>query len=223
MSESKRYVLISVLISMFTISLFTALSVIPAVFPQENENIFSVSPGAFTARDVPPLGTPYTIPQNIVVWNRDTVERVAVIHSESPPADSIYPGYELIPNENWVIPIPSSVVIKENSYAIIKLSFDIPRWENLTGENWVVWIPVERQPIIVDNVLEPIVLRPTVTIRIQTTKELPPPPGGVNLALLAVGIVIAVTVICIGVWFYSRKTGGGKARKSEIFKKPGMR
>jgi hypothetical protein len=213
MSESKRYVLICVLISLFTISLFTALSVIPAVFSQEN--IFSVSPGAFTARDVPPLGTPYRIPQNIVVWNRDNVKRVVVITSEIPPADSVYPGYDPIPNENWVIPIPSSVLINENSYAIIQLSFNIPRWENLTGENWVVWIPVERQPIIVDNVLEPVVLRPTVTIRIQTTKELPPPPGKASLALLAMGIVIAIVVISIGAWIWVRKDRGKP--KKEIF------
>jgi hypothetical protein len=223
MSESKRCVLISVLISLFTISLFTALSVIPAVFPQENENVFSVSPGSFTAKNVPPLGTPYIIPQNIVVWNRDNVDRVVVITSEVPPAGHVSPGYEPIPNDNWVVPFPSSVVIKENSYAVIELSFNIPRWENLTGENWDVRIHAERQPIIVDNALEPIVLGLDVVVRIQTTKELPPPPGKVNLALLAVvGIVIAVAVICIGVWLYSRKTGGGgKPRKVRSLRSQG--
>jgi hypothetical protein len=218
MFERKWHVGISVLISLLTISLLTAVLITPPVFSQENatENaIFSVSPGAFTARQVPPMGEPYTIPQNIVVWNRDNVERVVYITSEIPPENSVAQGYEPIPNENWVTPFPSSVLIKENSFAVIQLSFNIPRWENLTGENWEVWIPVERQALPG----EPIVYRPAVRIKIETTEELPAVGIGVTLTLLAVGLVIAVVVICTGVWFWSRRRGRGKPGKGVFFRR----
>jgi len=208
--------LISVLISLFTISLFTALSVIPAVFPQENA-IFSVSPGSFTARDVPPLGTPYIIPQNLVVWNHDNTDRVVSITSEEPAENEITPGYQPIPNENWIRPFPSSVFIKADNFAIIQLSFDIPRDENLTGQKWEVWIPVERQA----NPGEIGVLRPTVRVKIETTTTLPAPGRSASLALLALGIVIAVAVICICAWFYSRKNGERKPRKMRSIKSQG--
>jgi len=208
MSERKWHLGISILISLLTISLIIAISITPLVFSQENA-IFSVSPGAFTASDVPPMGTPYTIPQNLVVWNRDNIARTIYVTSEIPPEDSITPGYEPIPNENWVTPIPSSVLINENSFAVIQLSFNLPRWENLTGQKWEVWIPVERQPFPGEIG----VLRPTVRIKIETTKELPAAGNRASLALLAVGIVIAVAVICIGVWFWSRRRGREKPRK----------
>jgi len=128
--------------------------------------IFSVSPGEFTASQVP-VGIPYTASQNIVVWNRDNIERVVSITSEIPPENSVTPGYEPIPNENWVIPSPASILIKENSYAEVQISLNIPRWENLTGKKWEVWIPVERQPLPG----EVGILRPTVRIKIETTEE----------------------------------------------------
>jgi hypothetical protein len=169
---------------------------------------FSVSPGEFTVRDAPPLGESYTIPQKIVVWNRDNVERVVYITSEIPPENSVALGYEPIPNENWVTPFPSSVLIKENSFAEIQLSFNIPRWENLTGENWEVWIPVERQALPG----EPVVYRPTVRIKIEITKELPPVGKGINyLVLLAAGLLIAMVVISVGIW-YKMRPRRGRAR-----------
>jgi hypothetical protein len=150
------------------------------------------------------MGEPYTIPQNIVVWNRDNVERVVYITSEIPPENSIAAGYEPIPNENWVTPFPSSVLIKENSFAVIQLSFNIPRWENLTGRKWEVWIPVERQALPG----EPVVYRPAVTIKIETTKELPLVGKGINyLVLLAAGLLIAMVVISVGIWYKMRPRG----------------
>jgi hypothetical protein len=210
MLKFKLHLGTSVLISVIMISLLYLL-ITPPVFPQENNGVFSVSPGAFTARDVPPLGSPYIIPQQIVVWNRDNVDRVVTVSSEIPPENSTNAGYGLIPNENWVRPIPSSILIKENSYAIIDLSFDIPRWDNLTNQKWEVWIPVERQALPGEIG----VLRPTVRIDIETTSTLPPAQKGVSLSLLlALGIVIVVVVICICVWVYSRRIGrGGKPRK----------
>ena len=211
MFERKWHVGISVLISLLTISFIAAVLITPPVFSQENatENaIFSVSPGAFTARQVPPMGEPYTIPQNIVVWNRDNVERVVYITSEIPPENSVTQGYEPIPNENWVTPFPSSVLINENSFAVIQLSFNIPRWENLTGQKWEVWIPVERQALPG----EPVVYRPTVRIKIETTEELPPVSKGINYSvLLAAGLLIAMVVISVGIW-YKMRPRRGRAR-----------
>jgi hypothetical protein len=217
MSKRKCHVCISVLIPFLMISLFAVVLIMPPASAQENA-IFSVSPGSFTASKVPPLGTPYTIPQNLVVWNRDNTERVALVTSEIPPASEVTPGYVPIPNENWVRPLPSTVLIKENSYAIIQLSFDIPNWDNLVGQKWEVWIPVERQPLPG----EVGVLRPTVRVKIETTAELPAPERTVSLALLlVVGIVIAVAIICLGVWLYSRKTGVRKTRKMRSLRSQG--
>jgi hypothetical protein len=169
---------------------------------------FSVSPGEFTVRDAPPLGESYTIPETIIVWNRDNIERLIFVTSEIPPENAVSAGYEPIPNENWVTPFPSSVLIKENSFAEIQLSFNIPRWENLTGENWEVWIPVERQALPG----EPVVYRPTVRIKIETTKELPPVGKGINyLVLLAAGLLIAMVVISVGIW-YKMRPRRGRAR-----------
>jgi len=209
MSERKWHVGTSVLISLLTISLITVVLITPPVSPQVSENVFAASPGAFTVRDVPPMGEPYTIPQNIVVWNRDNIERVVSITTEIPSENSVTSGYEPIPNESWVTPFPSSVLIEENSFAIVQISFNIPSWENLTGKKWEVWIPVERQALPGEPVAYGVIVR----MKIETTEELPAAGIGVNLALLAVGLVIAVVVICTGVWFWSRKRGRGKPGK----------
>ena len=167
---------------------------------------FSVSPGEFTVCDAPPLGEPYTIPETIIVWNRDNIERVVYITSKIPSENDVTPGYVPIPNENWVIPLfennySSSFTIPENSYAVIQLSFDIPRWENLTGRKWEVWIPVERQALPE----EPVVYGLTVKIKIETTKELPPVGKGIDyLVLLAAGLLIAMVVISVGIWYKMR-------------------
>ena len=216
MFERKWHVGISVLISLLTISFIAAVLITPPVFSQENatENaIFSVSPGAFTASQVPPTGEPYIIPQVLVVWNRDNIERVVYITSKIPSENDVTPGYVPIPNENWVIPLfennySSSFTIPENSYAVIQLSFDIPRWENLTGRKWEVWIPVERQALPE----EPVVYGLTVKIKIETTKELPPVGKGIDyLVLLAAGLLIAMVVISVGIW-YKMRPRRGRAR-----------
>ena len=162
---------------------------------------FSVSPGEFTVRDAPPMGEPYTIPETIIVWNRDNIERVVSITTEIPPENAVTSGYEPIPNANWVTPFPSSVSINENSFAVIQLSFNIPRWENLTDKKWEVWIPVERQALPG----EPVVYRLTVRIKIETTKELPPVGKGINYSVLfAAGLLIAIVLIGVGIWYKMR-------------------
>jgi hypothetical protein len=121
----------------------------------------------------------------------------------------ITPGYEPIPNENWVYPFPSSsFLIEENSYKLVQISINIPRWENLTGKKWEVWIGVERQALPGEIG----VLRPTVRMKIETTKELPPPPGRPNyLIFLAIGVAIAI--VAVGVWIWSRRRGKAKPGK----------
>ena len=151
---------------------------------------FSVSPGDFTVRNVPPLGQPYTIPETLIVRNFENIDRVIFVTSEIPPENAVTPGYEPIPNENWVRPLPSSSIIHENSYAQVKISINIPRWENLTGQKWEVWIPVERQP----RPGEIGVLRPTVRMKIETTRELPPPPGTSLLLYIAMAVVVVAVV-----------------------------
>jgi len=161
---------------------------------------FSVSPGEFTVRDAPPMGKPWTISESLVVWNRENVTRVAFATVEVPPENMASPGYEPIPNENWVRPYPSSVEIEENSFALISISLDIPRWENLTGQKWEVWIPVERQPMPGEIG----VLRPTVRMKIETTEELPP-LSELPLPLYIIVVVGAVAVaVGLLVWFKRR-------------------
>lgn len=198
---------ISVLIFLSVFSLLTAVLIAPPAFAQV-ENVFTVSPGEFTARNAPPMGEPYTLPQNLVVWNRDNIPRSIFVTSEVPPENFIRPGYDPLPNENWVIPYPSSVLIEENDYALIQISMNIPRDNTLTGQRWEVWIPVERQPILG----EVAVLRPTVRMKIETTGELPAVGEGTNyLVPMVVGLAIAIVVA--GVWVWSRRKGRKKPKR----------
>ena len=160
-----------------------------ATYGQENA-VFSVSPGEFTVSDVPLTGTPYTIPQIIVVWNGDNVSRTVSITTEIPPENATSPGYEPIPNENWVIPSPSSALISENSYAEVQILLNIPRWENLTWQKWEVWILVERQALPGEIG----VLRPIVRMKIETAEEVPLPHAPIYINgndnfILANGVV----------------------------------
>ena len=169
------------------------------------ETQFSVSPGAFTVRDVPPMGEPYTIPEIIIVWNRENIERLIFVTSEIPPENAISAGYEPIPNENWVRPFPSSSIIHENSYVKVKISINIPRWENLTGQKWEVWIPVERQPLPGEIGI----LRPTVRMKIETTEELPPISEHPFLLYIAAAIGAGAVAVALGLWAWSK----GRPRK----------
>jgi len=164
------------------------------------EPLFSASPGEFTVRNAPPMGKPWTIPESIVVWNRDNVPRIAFVSVEVPPENMVSPGYEPIPNENWVRPYPSSVEIEENSFALIDISLDIPRWENLTGQKWEVWIPVERQP----QPGEIGVLRPTVRMKIETAEELPA-EGTESTKYLVIAVGVVSVTVALGLLVWSRR------------------
>jgi len=218
MVERKKYVSIGLLISIVTISLLTALSITPSVFPQENP-IFSVSPDRITASKVPPLGSSYIIPQKLVVWNRDNVERLVSVASAIPAQlteNENRDGYTQIPDLNWVHPLfennrkySSSSTIGENTFAEVVISFEIPHWENLTNQKWVVWIPVQRTPLPG----EVGVLRPTVILEIQTTAELPPLAGNRNYLLIFLIIIIIIVILAICAWIWSRRTGERKPKR----------
>jgi hypothetical protein len=175
---------------------------------QQDDAIFSVSPGVFTARNVPPLGQPYTIPETIIVWNRDNSKRLISITSEIPPENEVTPGYEPIPNENWVRPLPSSILSDENSFVQFKISIDIPRQENFTSQKWEVWIPVERQPLPGETSI----LRPTVRMRIETASELPPLRGATYYLALIISAILVIVAIAVAAWILSRSKGIKRGR-----------
>ena len=152
-----------VLLSVFMI-VSLILSVGPVVRAQEGENVFTVSPGEFTAHNVP-VGELY-ISRNLVVWNRDNVERVVHITVDTPPVGDVRPGYAPIPNENWVQPYPSSFTIEKNSSVEFHIWLSIPQQEALKGQKWGVWAIVERQSLKGEEV----VLTPIVRMNIETTK-----------------------------------------------------
>ena len=176
------------------------------------QQAFSVSPAEFTVSKAPPLGEPWRIQQELVVRNGDNIERFFTITAEIPPDNAVRSGYEPIENENWVIPLPSSVVIPENSFKEIQISFNIPRWENLTNKKWEVWISVMRQPLQGEIGI----LNPTVRVKIETTAELPPPPESRNYLLIFLIIIIIIVIIAICAWVWSRRTGDRKPKKGAL-------
>jgi len=152
-----------VLLSAFMI-VSLILYVSPVARAQEGENVFTVSPGEFTAHGVP-VGELY-ISRNLVVWNGDNVEREVQITVETPPVPKVRQGYVPIPDENWAIPYPSSFTIEKNSSAEFQIWLSIPQQEALKGQKWEVWAIVERQPLL----WEERVLRHIVRMNIETTK-----------------------------------------------------
>jgi hypothetical protein len=162
------------------------------------EPLFSVSPSEFTVHDAPPMGEPWTVLEKIVVWNRDNIPRLVFFSVVVPSEENVRPGYEPIPNENWAQPHTSSVLIEENSFAEVQISMDIPRWENLTGQKWEVWISAEREALPGEVTLELI-----VRMKIETTEELPP-LSEFPIPLYIVVVVGAMAVaagIGLLVWF----------------------
>ena len=160
----------------------------------EDEGPFIVSPGDFTVRDAPPQGEPYLIEQKIAIRNRDNAMRTFTLYVRPPLEDELTEGFDAIPNENWIILMPMYIEIDENSSDMAEIIFDIPRWENLTGQRWEARIAVERQP----KPGELVAITYEVKAYIETTKDLPPPPSPGNeglLLLFAVIIILAVGVV----------------------------
>jgi len=174
----------------------------------------TVSPPGFTARDVPPYGEPLYIGQKLVVWNGDNIKRVFILSVEAPPENGLTEnelaeGFEPIPDNRWILPVPTSVEIDENSYSEIEVWANIPRWENLTDKRWVAWIVVERKA----EPGEIVGVRAVSRAKIITAKELPPPPppptsSSIFIVILALGVVAAVVFLAL--WIRRRKGVGKK-------------
>jgi len=186
---------------------FVIILTVPSAHAQlpEPEN-FSVSPADFTVRNVSPLGEPYLIEQKLRIHNGANIERNFLLSVRTPPQENLEPGYEAIPNENWIILIPTLIPIEENSDNLVNMGFEIPRWENLTGQRWEAWISVKRiaEP---GEILE---IELISVMKIETTEELPPPPSqGLPLSMIIIAVVVVVAVVIAGVWIWSKKTAGG--------------
>jgi hypothetical protein len=193
-----------IIASIATFALIASSMILASAQPTQ----FSVSPGDFVVSNVPPLGQPYTISQTIVVRNYENIDRVIFVTSEIPSENDVAQGYEPIPNENWVRPFPSSSIIKENSYTLVKISINIPRQENLTGQKWEVWIPVQRQPLPG----EISVLTLIVKMKLETTSTLPPPPGTSLVLYVAVAIIVGAVAGALGL-LISLKRRSRKGRR----------
>ena len=176
----------------------------------EPEN-FTVSPGDFTVRNAPPLGEPYFIEQKLRIHNGASIERNFVLSVRAPPPENLKPEYEPIPNENWVILIPAVIPIEKNSDNLVDISFNIPRWENLTNQRWEAWISVTRAALPGEVIEIELVCK----VYIETTKDLPPPPspGNESLPLLFVIIIILVVGV-VGIAFLYGKSA--RRRRGEM-------
>ncbi len=157
------------------------LSAGPVARAQGGE-VFTVSPGEFTAYGVP-VGELY-ISRNIVVWNHDNFEREVQITVEIPPVEGVRPGYAPIPNENWVTPYPSSFTVEPNSSAEFEVWLNIPEQEALKGQKWEVWIRVERESLWWENLVLKLKVRmdiETIEVYELTTNVEPSGSGSVSL------------------------------------------
>ena len=185
--RARMGVLVATVIPLVVI--FLSMPLAHAQLP-ELEN-FSVSPADFTVRDAPPLGEPYLIEQKLAIHNGADIERNFMLSVRAPPPENLEPGYEPIPNENWIILIPALIPIEGNSDNLVDMSLDIPRWENLTDQRWVAWISVKRMA----EPGETIEIELICKAYIETTKELPPPPSHDNEELLLLFAVIIILVV----------------------------
>jgi len=176
--------------------IFLSMPLAHAQLP-EPEN-FTVSPADFTVRDAPPLGKPYLIEQKLRIHNGADIERNFLLSVRAPPPENLKPGYEAIPNENWVTFIPAVIPIEGNSDNLVDISFNIPRWENLTNQRWEAWISVTRMA----EPGELIEIELVCKVYIETTKDLPPPPSPDNWdLLLPLTIIIILVVGVVGTAF----------------------
>jgi len=206
----------AVALAAVTLSLLMAISAISLVHAQENVTGFSISPGDFTVRDAPPMGEPYRLEMKLRINNGDTIKRIFNIRVLIP--DNLTPGYTAIPDNSWVVPIPQVIEIDENlpgenSFGLVDIYLNIPRWENLTSQKWEAWISVRRQAEIGEIGVEPeIVCR----ARIETSAELPPPPSQSEfpiMAIIALAIGIAAAVLISAVWIRYRGREGRARRR----------
>lgn len=197
MCENTEKMMGAVAPAAIVISLLTVISAMPLALAQERPG-FSISPADFTVRDAPPYGEPYRLERKLVIRNGDNIKRTFNLTVLAP--DNLTPGYEVIPELNWIVPIPQVVEIEENSSGEVEIWLNIPRQKNLTSQKWEAWISVKRQAEI-GEVLEPEII---CKARIETSAELPPPPRELPIALILAAVMIVVG-ISMGAWAWSRR------------------
>ena len=191
---------------------FVVILAVPSAHAQEEPTIFSLSPSDFTIRDAPPQGEPYLLERKLVIRNGDAINRFFLLSVRAPPPENLDPGYEPIPNENWFILMPILIEIEENSSDMVDMGLDIPRWENLTGQQWEAWISVTRMA----EPGEVIEIELICKAKIITTEELPELPSqALPLStIIIIAVVVGVAAVIIGAWvWWKRKAGsvGGGA------------
>jgi len=189
----------------FAVVLAIVLAVPSAHAQAPEENVFEVSPGSFTVRDAPPLGATYLIEQQLGIRNRVNEMRIFTLSVRTPLENELTEGYDAIPNENWIILMPMYMEIGENSIDNVQIMFDIPRWENLTSQQWEAWIAVKRmaEP---GEVLE---IEYIVRMKIITTAELPPLPSGISSStIIIIAVVVVAAAVIIGIWVWSKRKAG---------------
>jgi len=194
---------------------FSSLFMVPLALAQEEPALFSVSPSDFTVPNASPLGEPYRLERKLVIRNGDTIKRTFIISVGPPPSENLRPGYEPIPNENWMILTPALIEVEENSWGEVEMFLNIPRWENLTGQSWEAWISVKRWP----EPGELVELELFSKAKIITTEELPPSPEAIPLSMIviiAAGVGVAAVIIGAWVWWRrkARSVGGGAFSRS---------
>jgi len=185
---------------------FSSLFMATLALAQEEPTVFSLSPSDFTVRDAPPLGEPYLLERKLVIRNGDMINRFFALSVRAPPPENLEPGYEPFPNENWFILIPALIEIEENSDNLVEMALNIPRWENLTGQQWEAWISVKRMA----EPGELIEIELICKAYIETTNELPPPPspGNEGLPLLLIAIIILVVGVVGMAFLLARRRRG---------------
>jgi len=195
----------------FAVVLAIVLAVPSAHAQAPEENVFEVSPGSFTVRDVLPLGEPYLIEHQLGIRNRENAMRTFTLYVRTPPEDKVTEGFDPIPNENWVRLMPVYIEIEGNSIDNVEIIFDMPRWENLTGQRWEAWISVTRmaEP---GEILE---IEYISKMKIITTEELPPLPGGISLTtIVIIAVVVGAAAVIIGAWVWSRRRAGSVGERA---------
>ena len=189
----------------FVVVLAIALAM-PSAHAQEEPTTFSLSPSDFTVIDAPPLGEPYFLERKLVIRNGDTINRFFALSVRAPPPENLEPGYEPIPEENWFVLIPALIEIEENSSDTVEMLLNIPRWENLTGQQWEAWISVKRMA----EPGELIEIELIAKAKIITTEELLPLPSQpLPLWPIIIAVVVVVAAVTIGAWVWSRRKVGG--------------
>jgi len=197
-------------VAIAAIALLVIVSAVSSVPAQEEPVGFGISPAEFTVRDAPPMGEPYRIEKKLIIRNGDTIERIFALSVLVPPSENLRPGYEPIPNENWVVLIPQVIEVGENSWGEVDIYLNIPRQENLTNQRWEVWISVRRLAEI-GEVLEPELIS---RAKIETTAELPPLPPLLPVAAIVVLVVgISAAALALGAWMRYKGKAKGRARR----------